>query len=252
MFYDDDLGLCPRCGELLQISRKGKIHYECTNPFCDYCEYLLFKPKTIKPQKEKTERSKEKYLLKQTAFVGRMAPIVLEAVKWYVNNNPDKDFFQLEKVFSDKVITLVSSYDDAYVIELENIQRIRIKKQWNKLSFDSFIRSAQRIGLTIEHFDNSQEELFIDFLKESKKKEEGTAKTYVSHIWQIQKHYRKNHEEDFLFFSSSKADKDIIKQIMEDYLVSSKYQSYMEEKNNFNSALKAYLEFWVKCIYDNN
>jgi hypothetical protein len=247
----DDLGLCPRCGEPLQIAPRGKFHYECTNPFCDYCDYLSFKPKTKKLQKEKTERSKEKYLLKQTAFVGRMAPIVFEAVKWYVNNNPDKDFYQIEKVFSAEVITLDTYYDDAYVIELANTQIIRINKQWNKLSFDSFIRAAQRIGLIVEHFDNSQENLFVDFLKKSKKKAEGTAKTYVSHIWQIQKHYRENHDGDFLFFLSSKADKDIIIQIMKDYL-GSKYHSFMEENINFNSALKAYLEFWVNCIYENN
>ena len=218
---------------------------------CDYRSNLSYKQKTTNLQNIKTERSKEKYLLKQTAFVGRMAPIVFEAVKWYVNNNPGKDFYQIEKVFPDKVITLDKYYDDAYVIELANTQIIRINKQWNKLSFDSFIKAAQRIGLTIELFENSQEDLFIDFLKKNKKKVEGTAKTYASHIWQIQKHYRKNHDGDFLFFLSSTTDKDIIIQIMKDYL-GSKYHSFMEENNNFNSALKAYLEFWFNCIYENN
>ena len=247
----DDLGTCPKCGADLIISQRGRLRYECSNPMCDYSSYLSRKQKKIKPIKIKKERSKGKFLFEQANYVERMAPIVFEVVKWYVKNNPGIDYSRLEKVFSNEVIDLIPFHysNEPYVIELAYGQIIRVKRQWNELSFDSFIRLAKRIGLTIVRFDNSQEKLFIDYLKNDKKLEEGTAKTYASHIWQIQKHYRETHGNGFLFFESTKADADIIIQIIKDYK-GDKYHSFMNV--NYCSALNAYINFWAKCIYENN
>lgn len=248
----DDFGTCPICGADLIIPQRGRLRYECSNPMCDYSSYLSSKQKKVKPKIIKKERSKDKYLFEQAKFVGRMAPIVFEVVKWYVENNPGIDYSRLEKVFSDEVIDLIPFHysNEPYVIELAYGQIIRVKKQWNELSFDNFIRLAKGIGLTINRFDNSQEKKFIDYLKKDKKMVEGTAKTYASHIWQIQKHYRETHGNDFLFFASTKADVNIIMQIIKDYQ-GDKYHSFMEKNVSYRSALSAYRDFWASCIYEN-